>query len=49
VRLAVKREQSFKWITFKAKFDSVEAAKEWLHQKWEVIMQQYEVYQFEQE
>jgi len=48
VRLTVKEGQSFKWITFKANFDTVEDAKKWLHDNWEVIMKKYEVYQFEE-
>lgn len=44
VSLQVKDEISWKWVTLKARFDSLDEAKDWCKANWENIMQKYNLH-----
>jgi hypothetical protein len=55
IMLAVKKERTeespcnFKWITFKARFNSAEEARQWLKARNSILQEKYDLYLFEKD
>lgn len=48
ITISIRNGDGWRFITFKTRFDTSDEAKVWLHEKWEQIMKQYQIYQFEE-
>ncbi len=47
IRLAVKDNDSFRWVTFKAQFNSEDEGRKWLDAHADSVISKYDLHQFE--